>query len=374
MTNKKRQETATMNFELEREERILEDIKKLIHPFSLPITQYKVCDDNRKDGYYCDTCSWRDFQTNEVWEELKQHRWFRTTLTLPEEFNHRFVEFVITTGREGQWDATNPQMLFYLNGKIIQGVDVNHRKITISEHATAGETFEIAFLAYSGSVPGDLVIHTELSVKDTAVEHFYYDLSVPVASARLLVLSDRENSRRILQKTARVVDIVDLREPYSKEFYRSLKEADSVLAEEFYTKISEQAPLVSAIGHTHIDIAWLWTVSQTKEKVLRSFSTVLQLMKQYPDYKFMSSQPVLYQFVKEQEPVMFEEIKQRVREGRWEIDGAMWLEADCNIPSGESLVRQIIKGHQFFQKEFGVESKSLWLPDVFGYSAALPKF
>lgn len=362
-----------MNFELEREERILTDIKKLIYPLSVPVTEYKVCDDKRKDGYRCDVSDWRDFKTNEVWDELKKHRWFRTTVTIPEEFNHRFVEFIITTGREGQWDATNPQMLFYLNGKIMQGVDVNHRNIVIAEQAAAGERFEIAFLAYSGSVPGDLVIHTELSVKDTAVEHFYYDLSAPVTSARVIASYDRENSRRILQKTAGVVDLLDLREAYSPRFYRSLEEADAVLREEFYTEINEKAPLVSAIGHTHIDIAWLWTVSQTKEKVLRSFSTVLQLMKKYPDYKFMSSQPILYQFVKEQEPEMFEEIKQRVKEGRWEIDGAMWLEADCNIPSGESFVRQIIKGHRFFQEEFGVESKSLWLPDVFGYSAALPQ-
>ena len=106
--------------------------------------------------------------------------------------------------------------------------------------------------------------------------------------------------------------------------------------------------MVSAIGHTHIDIAWLWTVEQTREKVLRSFSTVLRLMEQYPDYKFMSSQPILYQFVKEQDPQMYEKIRERIREGRWEVDGAMWLESDCNLTGGESLIRQILKGHRFF--------------------------
>ena len=118
---------------------------------------------------------------------------------------------------------------------------------------------------------------------------------------------------------------------------------------------------MSAIGHTHIDIAWLWTVEQTREKALRSFSTVLRLMDQYPEYRFMSSQPILYQFVKEQEPELYEQIKRRIAEGRWEADGAMWLEADCNLPAGESLVRQIIKGRRFFLDEFGKESNSLWL-------------
>jgi len=362
-----------MNFELERQERILQDVEKLIYPQSIPVTDYKVFDENRKDGYSCSTTEWRNYQTNEVWGKLKQHRWFRTTITIPKEFDRCCVEFIVTTGREGEWDATNPQMLFYLNGEIIQGVDVNHRHITIAEHAVAGETYEVAFLAYSGSVPGDLVIRTALATKDKVVEHFYYDLSSPITTARVLTLCDAENCRRILQKTSGAVDVLDLRVSYSKEFYHSMEAAEAVLKEEFYTNINEQAPLVSAIGHTHIDIAWLWPVSQTKEKVLRSFSTVLRLMDQHPNYKFMSSQPILYQFVKDQEPAMFEKIKQKVKAGRWEIDGAMWLEADCNIPSGESFVRQIIKGHRFFMDEFGVESKSLWLPDVFGYSAAIPQ-
>ena len=233
--------------------------------------------------------------------------------------------------------------------------------------------YEIAMLIYSGSVPGDLIFRSNLIVIDDAVQKFYYDFSIPVQSARLLKNHDMENCRRILQKLNAAANTIDLRKPYSDTFYHSLAEADELLVKEFYTTINQEAPLVSAIGHTHIDIAWLWTVEQTREKVLRSFSTVLRLMEQYPDYKFMSSQPILYQFVKEQEPELYEKIRQRIKEGRWEVDGAMWLEADCNLTGGESLVRQIIKGERFFQEEFGISSKSLWLPDVFGYSAALPQ-
>lgn len=120
-------------------------------------------------------------------------------------------------------------------------------------------------------------------------------------------------------------------------------------------------------------MAWLWTVAQTREKAQRSFATVLKLMEQYPEYKFMSSQPQLYQHVKEEAPALYEKIKQAVRDGRWEVEGAMWLEADCNLSSGESLVRQILHGKRFMRQEFGVDSKVLWLPDVFGYSAALPQ-
>ena len=216
------------------------------------------------------------------------------------------------------------------------------------------------------------MIHTYLIAVDDRVQKLYYDLLIPLQSAYVLKKADEENYRRVLQSMAPALDALDLRDAYSEKFYSSIEKAEQILKEAFYSE-ERECPTVSAIGHTHIDIAWLWTVEQTREKVLRSFSTVLRLMEQYPDYKFMSSQPILYQFVKEQEPEMYEKIKERIREGRWEVDGAMWLEADCNLTGGESLVRQIIKGHRFFLEEFGKESKSLWLPDVFGYSAALPQ-
>lgn len=360
-------------FELERMERLVQDIEKLRCSLSIPIRDYKMYEGKLQEGEKCSTENWQDYQIDTPWNTLNSHRWLRTTVTIPEEMDGKHVEMQLISGREGQWDATNPQMLFYIDQKLIQGVDVNHREVTISTNAKAGTTYEIAMLIYSGSVPGDLIFRSNLIVIDDAVQKFYYDFSIPVQSARLLKNSDVENSRKILQKLNAAANAVDLRKPYSATFYQALSEAEELLDKEFYTTVDQDSPLVSAIGHTHIDIAWLWTVEQTKEKVLRSFSTVLRLMEQYPNYKFMSSQPILYQFVKEQEPEMYEKIKQRIREGRWEVDGAMWLEADCNLTGGESLVRQIIKGERFFREEFGISSKSLWLPDVFGYSAALPQ-
>ena len=111
----------------------------------------------------------------------------------------------------------------------------------------------------------------------------------------------------------------------------------------------------------------------TEDKAVRSFSTVLELMKEYPEYVFMSSQPQLYKYVKKNAPDIYEQIKERVKEGRWEPDGGMFVEADCNIASGEALVRQFVHGQKFFKEEFGVDNEILWLPDVFGYSAALPQ-
>lgn len=360
-------------FELERMERLTADIERLRYPISIPVSQYKMYEGKLKGGESCDVSGWQDYQIETPWTKLDAHRWLRTTIVIPEEMDQKHVEFQLISGREGQWDATNPQMLFYINGELIQGVDVNHREVTIAGRAQAGTEYEIGMLIYSGSVPGDLIFKSNLIVIDDAVQKFYYDFSIPVQSARLLKNSDKENSRRILLKLAEAANQIDLRKPYSKEFYDSVERAEQALIREFYTETDKNAPLVSAIGHTHIDIAWLWTVEQTREKALRSFSTVLRLMEQYPDYKFISSQPVLYQFVKEQNPEMYERIKERIKEGRWEVDGAMWLEADCNLTGGESLVRQLIKGERFFQEEFGARSRSLWLPDAFGYCASLPQ-
>ena len=130
---------------------------------------------------------------------------------------------------------------------------------------------------------------------------------------------------------------------------------------------------VYCVGHTHIDMAWLWRLKHTREKGSRSFSTVLRLMEMYPEYIFLQTQPQLYEYMKEEFPDIYGKIKKRVAEGRWEADGAMWVEADCNLTSGESLTRQILIGSRFIKEEFGKDVEFLWLPDVFGYSWALPQ-
>ena len=153
-----------------------------------------------------------------------------------------------------------------------------------------------------------------------------------------------------------------------------MEAAEAHIQEAIYEKMGGYEEVIATcIGHTHIDVAWLWTVDQVRQKSCRSFATVLKLMEEYPDYHFMSSQPKLYSFVKERHPEMYQRIKERVKEGRWEPEGGMWVEADCNLTSGESLVRQFQFGKRFFKEEFGLENKILWLPDVFGYSAALPQ-
>ncbi len=132
-------------------------------------------------------------------------------------------------------------------------------------------------------------------------------------------------------------------------------------------------PQFYAFGHAHIDVAWLWPLAETERKVHRTFAAQLRHMDQYPEYKFLQSQPHLYRMVKQLYPNLYARIKQKVAEGQWIPEGGMWVEADTNVSGGEALIRQFVHGKRFFREEFGVDNKMLWLPDVFGYNAALPQ-
>ena len=136
---------------------------------------------------------------------------------------------------------------------------------------------------------------------------------------------------------------------------------------------TSSANSVVAVGHAHIDSAWLWPLRETKRKCARTFTNQLRLLERYPEHHFVCSQAVQYQWMKDGYPDVFEQIREQVRSERWEPVGGMWVEPDTNVPSGESLVRQLVHGKRFFEEEFGVETHELWIPDVFGYSAALPQ-
>lgn len=161
--------------------------------------------------------------------------------------------------------------------------------------------------------------------------------------------------------------------PGSDNFYESLHQADDILNARIDGMEKNSSVNVYCVGHTHIDMAWLWRLKHTHEKASRSFSTVLRMMEMFPEYIFLQTQPQLYAYIKEEFPEIYEEIKKRAAQGRWEVDGGMWVEADCNLTSGESLTRQILIGSNFIRDEFGKEVEYLWLPDVFGYSWALPQ-
>jgi alpha-mannosidase len=292
------------------------------------------------------------------------HAWFR--LTVNSDDKNRYI--IVETDRSG-WDAANPQFIVYVNGKMRQGVDVNHREVLLGDIGEA----EVYIYAYTGPKIDKARLFVSFRTLDEDVDGLYYDMFYPLNMLDYLAPDSAEygHIENFLYKT---VSMLELYEIGSGEFLDSVRKAREYLKNELYEGYCrEQTAKCICIGHTHIDCAWKWTLKQTREKVQRSFATVLELMKRYPEYKFMSSQAFLYKNLKEEAPEVYAEVAERIKEGRWECEGAMWVEADCNLSSGESLVRQVMYGKRFFMDEFGVENRVLWLPDVFGYSAALPQ-
>lgn len=357
----------------ERIAQICKELNRQIYVHPLPSSACVV-----KQGFYktpdqADAAAepWADFGADGLWGGFDTHAWFRLTFRIPASHAGKALALRVSTGAAG-WDATNPQFLLFIDGVPVQGMDVNHTLSTLPREYAPGDGITVDLQAYSGRVEGRHPLAAELVIVNTDVQALYYDLSSPLEVARTLPEGDlrRIDIVRALNDT---INLLDLRKPFSEAYHASVRQALDHIRTAFYDRLRPGEVTAAAVGHTHIDVAWLWTLGQTREKTARSFATVLKLMDEYPEYIFMSSQPQLYKYLKEDHPDLYERVKERIKEGRWEADGAMWVEADCNLASGESFVRQILFGKRFFRKEFGVENCMLWLPDVFGYSAALPQ-
>ncbi|MEG1967575.1 MAG: alpha-mannosidase, partial [Clostridia bacterium] len=307
------------------------------------------------------------------WFGPDAHYWFRTECTVPNSMHGKPLWLNVRSQIEEWDDAKNPQFLLFVNGEAVQGMDMHHRDVLLEKSAEGGKRYTLELQAYTGTLHSEFHLLSELREIDPEIEGLYYDLSVPLSAFPRL--EEQARARMDLERVLNAaINLLDLRVPYSDAFFASVQASRQYLAQALYTELAGHSDVIATcIGHTHIDVAWWWTVEQTREKVARSFATVLKLMDEYPQYKFMSSQPQLYVFLKERYPELYERVKQRIREGRWEPEGGMWVEADCNLTSGESLVRQFIHGKRFFKDEFGVDNRILWLPDVFGYSGALPQ-
>lgn len=360
-----------MFFVKERIGEIIKQLEQYCYKNAVTISEWKG-----KDGHFpitdhveADVSEWKIVDPAILGNKNSAYFGLATELVIPESMEGMPVELYLSTGREGEWDATNPQMAAYVNGNLQQGLDVNHRKLRISDCAKAGEVYSVFLSIYTGERGSIYQWGSVLRAVDTVVYKFYYDLLIPWQCLDLMEENSREYAD-LLGILNRTINLLDFR--VEEKFVESVKEADAYLKKEA-ADLPVSNVVVSCIGHTHIDVAWLWTYAVTQEKAARSFSTVLNLMDKYPDYQFMSSQAQLYKYVKQNQPELYSRIKERVKEGRWETEGGMFLEADCNLTSGESLVRQFLYGKKFFKEEFGQDHKILWLPDVFGYSAALPQ-
>jgi len=365
-----------MHFLDKRVKVICDELKRLQWKQHFPVTDWKYKEGNfiHPQDAEADSAEWKDFDSKTMhWYGPDRHYWFKAVYKVPEELAGKRMWMRVRT-QINEWDdAKNPQFLLFVNGVATQGMDMNHKEVFLREKAVAGEEIVLELQSYTGTLHHEFKLFVDMCEVDALITKVFYDLWVPLEAFPRMDEDDknRKDIENVLNET---VNFIDLRTPYSEEFYTTLQQASDYIDKALYSDMAGYKDVIATcIGHTHIDVAWWWTVEQTREKTGRSFATVLKLMEEYPGYKFMSSQPQLYAFLKERYPELYERVKERVKEKRWEPEGGMWLEADTNLTSGESLVRQFMHGKRFFKEEFGVDNRILWLPDVFGYTGALPQ-
>ncbi|MBB6733285.1 alpha-mannosidase [Cohnella zeiphila] len=308
------------------------------------------------------------------WGKLWDCAWFRFEGVVPETAAGLKVVLLIDVNGElclVDEDGVPRQGLTNVNSEFDFELGLpGKRVVDVSGRAAGGERLELWADAGCNDLFGryrsGTLKEADIAVCDEDVRRLYYDVEVLLE----LCAHVPERSSRRARIERKLYEAANALAEVTPE---SVRRAAELLAPELKRRGGDAELRVSAIGHAHIDLAWLWPIRETIRKGARTFSTVLRNMEKYPDYVFGASQPQLYEWMKEHYPKLYEQIKKKVREGRWELQGAMWVEPDTNVSGGEALVRQILYGKRFFRDEFGEDVKTLWLPDVFGYTASLPQ-
>jgi alpha-mannosidase len=331
------------------------------------------------------------FQVGQAYGAPWSTTWFRATGTVPVEWttNNRFVpELVIDLGFGPNSDAgfQCEGTVYDPQGRIIKAIENLNRYVPVTaEPGAAVEVFIEAASnpdvlkrdwisptllgdkATAGSAPIYALRAADLALRDTVVWELLRDLDV-LEDLLAFVPDHLPRHGDIIRAFASALDALDF-----DDVAGTAAAVRDALAPALASPAYSSAHRVYAVGHAHIDSAWLWPTRETIRKCARTFSNVLHLMDIDPDFRFACSSAQQYQWVKRDYPELFERIKQRVAEGRFVPVGGMWVESDTNMVGGEAMVRQFLEGHAFFRREFGWEPDEVWLPDSFGYSGALPQ-
>lgn len=317
------------------------------------------------------------------WGAKWEYGWFRTRVVIPEALQGKRVVLRLEPGGES---------LVWVNGRIEASIGWAHKDFTLSPSARAGDEYEILLEAYAGhgritvgdgpnlwgvqTVPEPPAAQTRVGNSTLGVwREEIYQLALDFTTLRELRDGLDPLSLRASEVDEGLMDatcILDLELP-EDELLESVRQTRARLKPLLECRNGDTTPELHAFGHAHIDVAWLWPLQETERKIARTAINQLRLIEEYPEYRFLQSQPHLYLMLKTHYPELYARFKDAVRQKRVIADGGMWVEADTNISGGESLIRQILYGRRFFEEELGVKSEILWLPDVFGYSGALPQ-
>ncbi|MDF2842555.1 MAG: Alpha-mannosidase [Herbinix sp.] len=348
----------------------LQELKECIYPVVRPISpwQIKECYYKNVGEYEFVDQEWRMIDVGDTWGGEGLSAFFRNKVVIPGDLKGEKVVLQLYLGGDS---------LVTINGAPYQGLDPFRNIVVLTECAEGGEEYNVEVESYymwhAGEPEIKKVECSYIAVLDPEIEEIFWDyksafnaLSMPQTDTVLL------NEIKGVLKEA--VAYINVEEENVDVFKENLRKGQKILKEKIYDNTSyRQNGTLSLIGNSHLDLVFLWDYAEFVRKAGRTHATMLRLMEQYPEFIFSQSQPVMYEEIRKNFPELFEQIKERIKEGRWEAIGAMWCEPDCNLISGESFVRQILHGTLYYEEHFGVTPKTCWLPDVFGNSYAMPQ-
>lgn len=368
----------------ERYDEFLLCLKKDIYPAAVPLSARFACTDEHVRFADRLKLDYKEIGKGDIWGHEWQSAWFNFSAEVPEEFADRELCLRIHTGGEALIFDRDGNPVYALTGFSVYDASFYRDRYVIGRKA-AGTKLDYWVEGAANGLFGVILpdgrdlqpLHKhgsfapaiqrmELSVFNREVWELMIDVTV-MESMMDVSTCDSRRGMRMLYEINKAIDI------YNFNPANAVKTRQYLAEKVFSYPASSSAMTVTCVGHAHIDVGWFWPVSETVRKAARTFSTQLALMDKYPDYVFGASQAELYMMVKENYPALYERIREKIKEGRWEVQGGMWVEADCNIISGESMVRQFLYGKNFFMDEFGINVRNLWIPDVFGYSASMPQ-
>ncbi|GGK21321.1 alpha-mannosidase [Streptomyces camponoticapitis] len=335
------------------------------------------------------TATYRPFAMGTPWGPPWGTTWFAVRGEVPADWSGRRVEAVFDLGFVGDWPGNQAEALVHTpDGSPVKAVNPQNQYVPVAHPATGGERVDFLIEAASnpdilandfreptplgdkataGRKPLYTFARADLAVLDENVWHLSLDLQV--LRELMLELGEQDPRRyEIMYALDRALDELDLDDvPGTATAVRQALKG--VLERPAHAS----AHTLSAVGHAHIDSAWLWPIRETKRKTARTFSNVTALAGEYEEFVFACSQAQQYAWVRDNYPKVWDRIHETVRNAQWAPVGGMWVEADGNLPGGEALARQLVHGKRFFMDEFGIETKGVWLPDSFGYTAAYPQ-
>ncbi|MGN1018767.1 MAG: alpha-mannosidase [Aristaeellaceae bacterium] len=318
------------------------------------------------------------------WGRKWEYGWFRARAEVPAALAGLRLTLSLGVGEE---------MLVWVNGQEAGAIDRKHHHITLTRCARAGEVFDILAECYAGhgprmegagpAAPDEVTVPEPPEHQQTVRPSFLCVWNEPVFQASMDYQTLYSLVKRLPEKSLRAMKIIEGLKRFTLEadfelpltdMTRSVSEAARRhLHPLLQCRNGSTAPEYTVFGQSHLDMAWLWPVEETMRKSARTYANQLALMDEYPEYRFLMCEPPILEYLRALYPQVFRRVMDKAAQGAFLPEGAMWIESDTNIPSGESLIRQIVRGKRWFRENLGADSRMAWMPDTFGFTAALPQ-